>query len=608
MSDNPHLYILEHHKFQLLKVLNEGEFHLVALVKNLEGINLELQLYIRSDHTSAMLDRFDVKVKRQYKFKERFTLPIAAYACHDKYTILCYRQVDSYALIPGFGFHDQEYASDDFEAIFNALELIESDLEKEPSLTPLIPGLRLIKTKNDYSVRLRIPGASPVHQSIITQNKADLLDLCPSDKLTPTEQFFLFRNRLLLYFICGKAKPIEFRSLYSLSPAMKKLFQAIKKNPKNCQLSLHEIYADLIRIEKRRKLIKIGISTFLLLFILAFIFKDSFFQSTWLGDIYDPPLEEKIILKTKENSPKKFSETALSNEQQVIQNLVELGYAQKATLRQQLSRPFYKNDANFQSFSFEIENLISQNFSHSLQEAKRAMETQAFDRAEQILASIKINYPKHPKQRELDNLAVSIPFKRAQSQQQQVKKKILVEQDIPSLEAVKSAYKKRLIKPLENLKSIYDLAKSYEDEIENNDLRHLLRCERLYAKAEYQLFYDAIKEKNLQGATAFLARHFPQYKTVKKITPYGFDLDDGSQASFTFFNEEQIADLFMTNISNSERKNINMALYCYKHKLNELFQAFSAQVKDPKNQKLLEFILRSVKVRESLKQQNIVES
>ena len=43
-----------------------------------------------------------------------------------------------------------------------------------------------------------------------------------------------------------------------------------------------------------------------------------------------------------------------------------------------------------------------------------------------------------------------------------------------------------------------------------------------------------------------------------------------------------------------------MALYCYKHKLNELFKVFSEQVKDPKDQKLLEFIQRSVKVRESL--------
>ena len=50
-----------------------------------------------------------------------------------------------------------------------------------------------------------------------------------------------------------------------------------------------------------------------------------------------------------------------------------------------------------------------------------------------------------------------------------------------------------------------------------------------------------------------------------------------------------------------------MALYCYKHKLNELFEVFSAQVKDPKDQKLLEFIQRSVKVRESLMKQSSME-
>ena len=72
-------------------------------------------------------------------------------------------------------------------------------------------------------------------------------------------------------------------------------------------------------------------------------------------------------------------------------------------------------------------------------------------------------------------------------------------------------------------------------------------------------------------------------------------------------NAEQLADLFISSLPASKRKKLNMALYCYKHKLNELFKVFSEQVKDPKDQKLLEFIQRSVKVRESLMKQSSME-
>ena len=608
MSDSPHLYILEHHKFQLLKILDEGSQHLVALVKNLEGVNLELQLYIRSEANAAMLDRFDDKIKKSAKAKGSFYLNHAAYACHDKYSIICYRQLDSRALVPQFGFSQHSHAPQDFEDIFHALESTQEELEKSENLTPLIPALRFIKNKHESYIKLRTPGACPIHQLIIDQNDADLLDICPSSKLSSKEQFFYFRNRLFLYLACGKAKPVDFKIDHKLSPLLQKLFNAIKKDPINCQLTLRDIEAEFIRKEKQRKLMKIAFSILFSLFILAFVFKDKFFNSDWLGDIYDPIKLQVETSNKRESTPKQvFNEVALKNEQQAIINLAEMGFADRAKKRQQLSRPFYKNDADFQNFTFELENSLSQIFTQAMQELQRSMENEDYDRAEKIIANINQHYPGHNKKRELENHLASIPFKRAQNKQRDIKKKVFVEQELPMLKNINKEYQNRLIKPLKNLRAIHDLAKESEDKVENQDLLHLLRCEQLYAKAEYQLFYDTIKQQNLAKSTAFLARHFPQYKTVKKVTPFGFDLDDGSQASYTFFNAEQLADLFISSLPANKRKNLNMALYCYKHKLNELFKVFSEQVKDPKDQKLLEFIQRSVKVRESLMKQSSME-
>ena len=606
MPDNPHLYILEHHKFQLLKILDEGSQHLVALVKNLEGVNLELQLYIRSDANAAMLDRFDDKIKKSTKTKGSFHLNHAAYACHDKYSIICYRQLDSRALVPQFGFSQHSHSPEDFEAIFHALESTQDELEKSKYLSPLIPALRFIKNKHESFIKLRTPGACPIHQLIIDKNDADLLDICPPSKLSSKEQFFYFRNRLFLYLVCDKAKPVEFKTLHKLSPLLQKLFDAIKKKPLNCQLTLRSIEAEFIRKEKQKKLMKIAFSIFLSLFILAFVFKDKFFNSDWLGDIYDP-INIQVEPKSKSTPKQVFDERTLKDEQQAIINLAEMGFADRAKKRQHLSRPFYKNDADFQNFTFELENSLSQIFTKGIQELQRAMENQDYDRAEIIIANLNQHYPEHNKKREFDNHLVSIPFKRAQNKQRAIKKKVFAEQELPILKNINKEYQNRLLKPLKNLRAIHDLAKESEDKVENQDLLHLLRCEQLYAKAEYQLFYDTIKQQNLAKSTAFLARHFPQYKTVKKITPFGFDLDDGSQASYTFFNAEQLADLFISGLPANKRKKLNMALYCYKHKLNELFKVFSEQVKDPKDQKLLEFIQRSVKVRESLMKQSSME-
>jgi hypothetical protein len=609
MSDSPHLYILEHHKFQLLKVLDEGPYHLVALVKNLDGINLELQLYLRTESNADMLERFDKKFKQEHNFKSSFCLNHAAYAKHDKYSILCYRQVDSQALVPQFGFSLHEHKPQDFEAIFSALELIQFELEKESSLTPLIPALRLIRNSQEFSIKVRMPGASPVHQLIISKNDADLLDLCPPVKLSSKEQYFFFRNRLFLYLVCGKSKPVEYRALHPLTPKIQKLFKAIQADPLNCHLTIASIHAEQLRQQKRRKAIKIGLSTFLALFLIAFVFKGKLLNSDWLGDIYDP-----IELQTR-NSPvsppsptRSYDESALKNEQQAILNLAVLGFAEKAKKRQQLSRPFYKKDTDFQDFTFELENNLSQNFNSAYQEVKNSMDSEHYDRVESIIQNLNTNYPNHTKKREFENFLVSIPFKKAQRKQNIAKAKVLKEQDLPSLKAIEQEYKNRLLKPLKELKKIHDLAKGYEEKSANANLRHLLKCEQIYSKAEYQLFYDAIKQQNLKSATAFLARHFPQYKTVSKITPYGFDLDDGSQSSYTFFNEKQLADYFVSNIKNSKRKSLNLALYCYKHKLNELFQVFNEEVRDPKDKKILEFILRSVKVRESLMKQSSVEN
>jgi len=606
MPDSPHLYILEHHKFQLLKILDEGSQHLVALVKNLEGVNLELQLYIRSEANAAMLDRFDDKVKKSAKAKGPFYLNHAAYARHDKYSIICYRQLDSRALIPQFGFSQESHSSQDFEVIFQTLESTQEELEKNENLNPLIPALRFIKNRHESFIKLRTPGACPIHQLIIDKNDADLLDICPPSKLSSKEQFFYFRNRLFLYLVCGKAKPVEFKIQHKLSPLLQQLFNAIKQDPLNCQLTLRDIETEFIRKEKQRKLMKIAFSVFISLFILAFVFKDKFFNSDWLGDIYDP-INIQVEPKSKSTPKQVFDERALKNEQQAIINLAEMGFADRAKKRQQLSRPFYKSDADFQNFTFELENSLSQIFTQAIQELQRAMENQDYDRAEIIIANLNRHYPEHNKKREFDNHLVSIPFKRAQNKQSAIKKKVLAEQELPILKNINKEYQNRLIKPLKNLRAIHDLAKESEDKVENQDLLHLLRCEQLYAKAEYQLFYDTIKQQNLAKSTAFLARHFPQYKTVKKITPFGFDLDDGSQASYTFFNAEQLADLFISSLPASKRKKLNMALYCYKHKLNELFKVFSEQVKDPKDQKLLEFIQRSVKVRESLMKQSSME-
>ena len=606
MPDSPHLYILEHHKFQLLKILDEGSQHLVALVKNLEGVNLELQLYIRSEANAAMLDRFDDKVKKSAKAKGPFYLNHAAYARHDKYSIICYRQLDSRALIPQFGFSQESHSSQDFEVIFQTLESTQEELEKNENLNPLIPALRFIKNRHESFIKLRTPGACPIHQLIIDKNDADLLDICPPSKLSSKEQFFYFRNRLFLYLVCGKAKPVEFKIQHKLSPLLQQLFNAIKQDPLNCQLTLRDIETEFIRKEKQRKLMKIAFSVFISLFILAFVFKDKFFNSDWLGDIYDP-INIQVEPKSKSTPKQVFDERALKNEQQAIINLAEMGFADRAKKRQQLSRPFYKSDADFQNFTFELENSLSQIFTQAIQELQRAMENQDYDRAEIIIANLNRHYPEHNKKREFDNHLVSIPFKRAQNKQSAIKKKVLAEQELPILKNINKEYQNRLIKPLKNLRAIHDLAKESEDKVENQDLLHLLRCEQLYAKAEYQLFYDTIKQQNLAKSTAFLARHFLQYKTVKKITPFGFDLDDGSQASYTFFNAEQLADLFISSLPASKRKKLNMALYCYKHKLNELFKVFSEQVKDPKDQKLLEFIQRSVKVRESLMKQSSME-
>ncbi|EDM27961.1 hypothetical protein LNTAR_01130 [Lentisphaera araneosa HTCC2155] len=606
MPDSPHLYILEHHKFQLLKILDEGSQHLVALVKNLEGVNLELQLYIRSEANAAMLDRFDDKVKKSAKAKGPFYLNHAAYARHDKYSIICYRQLDSRALIPQFGFSQESHSSQDFELIFQTLESTQEELEKNENLNPLIPALRFIKNRHESFIKLRTPGACPIHQLIIDKNDADLLDICPPSKLSSKEQFFYFRNRLFLYLVCGKAKPVEFKIQHKLSPLLQQLFNAIKQDPLNCQLTLRDIETEFIRKEKQRKLMKISFSIFLSLFILAFVFKDKFFNSDWLGDIYDP-ISLQVERERKVTPKKAFDERALKNEQQAIINLAEMGFADRAKKRQQLSRLFYKNDADFQNFTFELENSLSQIFTKALQELQRSMENEDYDRAEKIIANIDKHYPEHNKKREFDNYLGSISFKKIQNKKRDLKKKVFVEQELPILKNINEEYQNRLLKPLKNLRAIHDLAKESEDKVENQDLLHLLRCEQLYAKAEYQLFYDTIKQQDLAKSTTFLARHFPQYKTVKKVTPFGFDLDDGSQASYTFFNAEQLADLFISSLPANKRKKLNMALYCYKHKLNELFKVFSEQVKDPKDQKLLEFIQRSVKVRESLMKQSSME-
>ena len=131
MPDSPHLYILEHHKFQLLKILDEGDYHLVALVKNLEGINLELQLYLRNELNGDMLDRFDKKFNQEHHFKSSFTLAHAAYAKHDKYSIVCYRQLDSQALVPQFGFSQHEHNPKDFEVLFQHSKALRVNSQKK---------------------------------------------------------------------------------------------------------------------------------------------------------------------------------------------------------------------------------------------------------------------------------------------------------------------------------------------------------------------------------------------------------------------------------------------------------------------------------------------
>jgi len=336
------------------------------------------------------------------------------------------------------------------------------------------------------------------------------------------------------------------------------------------------------------------------LFLILFIFKDKIFNSDWAGEIYDPPTNTVINKEKKRVSSTSFNEEKLRNEQQSIVNLAEMGYAQRAQKRQKISKFLYQNDTDFQYFSLELERKIGSLFDKSFSKAQRFLEEQNFERARAIIKNLQSNHPQHPKSKDLENMILSIPFLQARAKQKETKQDHFQNIDYPVLNELKEKSKNYLINPTDSLRKVHDYAKSEEEKSEDKNLRYILRSEQIWAKAEYQLFYDLIKVKNLVAASTFLERNYNTIKTVSDINALGFTLNDGSQISFSYFKVHQYPDLFVSSIPASAKRSRNLAIYSFKHNLKDYYQTFSEELKNPKELKLLDFIQGSAKVRETL--------
>ena len=193
----------------------------------------------------------------------------------------------------------------------------------------------------------------------------------------------------------------------------------------------------------------------------------------------------------------------------------------------------------------------------------------------------------------------SIPFLQARANQQEAEQEAFEKLEFPILDELSKKAQNHLVDPMKNLREIHDFAKNEEEKVGDKSLRYLLRYEQIWAKAEYQLFYDLVKENNVSAASDFLTRNFNKLKRVK-VTQLGFELEDQSQISFSYFKAHQYPDLFVSSIPNSAKRSRNLAIFSFKYELDNYYQTFSNEVKTDKELKLLDFIQGSVKVRETL--------